>query len=327
MRPHGTSKSDHVSRHSHGVAPSAGRRRGQSPGFDAAVKFAAIFRRVLLEPPVVGASAQDVGTWVRVLAYASEREDDLVPAFKTDREWISTTGSSLMEVGSATEAGLLTAEANGIRVYGFDHEGLAAVKAKRSNGALGGRPVTTAKPQVTDSITSPEPPSSPLLTLPFPDPIVREDDFTLFWKAFPKKKNKGDAEKAFKAERPPIADVLAALSWQRTSEDWSKERGKFIPYPGTYLRAKGWLDSQTIEIFPQNASQRPWKRPEAPSPVATKYTPPTGRCFPHGENPRCRTKTIVPNCPECREQQARTAGREGEPTSIEDLMPAWATKG
>ena len=33
---------------------------------------------------------------------------------------------------------------------------------------------------------------------------------------------------------------MIKLAEHLTIEDWRKENGKFIPYPGTWLNAKGW---------------------------------------------------------------------------------------
>ncbi len=74
---------------------------------------------------------------------------------------------------------------------------------------------------------------------------ARVDDFDRFWIAFPKKKSKGDAEKAWRAMKPPIGAVLAALSWQAPSVDWTKENRRYVPYPATYLRDRGWEDEPT----------------------------------------------------------------------------------
>lgn len=72
--------------------------------------------------------------------------------------------------------------------------------------------------------------------------------FDTFWKHYPKKKNKGDAEKAWKKIKQPAETlrlILAALRWQTTSHDWTKQGGQFIPYPATYLNAKSWEDQQS----------------------------------------------------------------------------------
>ncbi len=72
----------------------------------------------------------------------------------------------------------------------------------------------------------------------------KNKDFELFYKAYPKKKNPGDAEKAWKSVSPDINAVLAALEWQTKTHDWTKENGQFIPYPASYLRARGWEDER-----------------------------------------------------------------------------------
>lgn len=76
-----------------------------------------------------------------------------------------------------------------------------------------------------------------------------DDGFDEFYNAYPKKKNKTDAEKAWKKIKPPIDDVLKALAWQRESKEWQKESGKFIPYPASYLNAGGWMDEPIADDF------------------------------------------------------------------------------
>ena len=72
--------------------------------------------------------------------------------------------------------------------------------------------------------------------------------FEAFWFAYPKKKKKGDAEKAWKGLKPThdLQDVIAqAIERGKASNDWQKDNGQFIPYPATWLRAKGWEDEYT----------------------------------------------------------------------------------
>lgn len=69
--------------------------------------------------------------------------------------------------------------------------------------------------------------------------------FVKFWEAYPKKKSKGQAEKAFAKTKPDeqlLAIMLATIEQAKKSEDWQKENGKYIPYPATWLNAKGWED-------------------------------------------------------------------------------------
>ena len=72
--------------------------------------------------------------------------------------------------------------------------------------------------------------------------VEAETDFECFWRAYPKKRNKGDAEKAWKKLNPPLAKILDALEWQRQQQSWTKDGGQFVPYPASYLNAKGWED-------------------------------------------------------------------------------------
>ncbi len=72
--------------------------------------------------------------------------------------------------------------------------------------------------------------------------------FEVFWKAYPKRKSKGQAEKAFAKVNPDeqlLATMLATIERAKKSVDWQKDDGKFIPYPATWLNAKGWEDEFT----------------------------------------------------------------------------------
>lgn len=71
------------------------------------------------------------------------------------------------------------------------------------------------------------------------------DTFTAFWFAYPKKKSKSDAEKAWRKLAPSpelcqrIQDAIAA---QRVMVDWTKDDGKYIPFPATWLNGRRWED-------------------------------------------------------------------------------------
>lgn len=74
-----------------------------------------------------------------------------------------------------------------------------------------------------------------------------DDGFLEFWNAYPKKKNKAYAEKSWKKLKPNIDEVLKSLEWQKETKDWQKQDGQFIPYPASYINAKGWLDEPIEE--------------------------------------------------------------------------------
>jgi hypothetical protein len=75
--------------------------------------------------------------------------------------------------------------------------------------------------------------------------------FDAFWTAYPKKKSRGDAEKAWDKLNPDerlVDQILQAVQRAKTSDQWQKEGGQFIPYPATWLRDKGWLDEITPRL-------------------------------------------------------------------------------
>jgi len=68
--------------------------------------------------------------------------------------------------------------------------------------------------------------------------------FDEFWKSYPRKKSKVDASKAWKQVKGEsiFDEIMAGLQRAVNSPDWLKDKGQFIPYPASWLRAGGWLD-------------------------------------------------------------------------------------
>lgn len=69
--------------------------------------------------------------------------------------------------------------------------------------------------------------------------------FEAFWTAYPKKKSKGDARRAWEKLKPSddlVTAIMEKLSALKKSTDWTKESGKYIPYPATWLNKEGWND-------------------------------------------------------------------------------------
>jgi len=75
--------------------------------------------------------------------------------------------------------------------------------------------------------------------------------FAAFWSTYPKKEARKDAEAAF-AKLNPNADLLArmvaAVEAKRNTIDWTKDGGKFIPLPATWIRAERWNDEGTSAV-------------------------------------------------------------------------------
>lgn len=80
------------------------------------------------------------------------------------------------------------------------------------------------------------------------EPEKKQTPFDIFWEAYPKKRSKGDAEKAWKKIKPNeqlLTAILSKLEQAKTSVEWTKDGGQFIPYPASWLNAKGWEDEYT----------------------------------------------------------------------------------
>lgn len=83
-------------------------------------------------------------------------------------------------------------------------------------------------------------------TPPQPNP-----EFERFWQAYPRKMGKGDARAAWeqtKTIRPLTADLIKAVIVQKSTDDWTKEAGRYIPYPATWLRGERWEDVAAVEL-------------------------------------------------------------------------------
>ncbi len=69
--------------------------------------------------------------------------------------------------------------------------------------------------------------------------------FDRFWSAYPKKKDKQDAMKAWRKLAPDMdlcRKMSAALAQQKTTDEWTRERGRYIPYPASWLNGRRWED-------------------------------------------------------------------------------------
>lgn len=99
------------------------------------------------------------------------------------------------------------------------------------------KPTTVFQPQVNKQVsnkTSNNPPISP-----------QGDAFETFWMAYPKKRAKAAARKAWIKLSPDAntrAEIMRALSVQRRSQEWQREDGRFIPYPATWINQRRWED-------------------------------------------------------------------------------------
>ncbi|NHZ62632.1 replication protein [Massilia genomosp. 1] len=75
-----------------------------------------------------------------------------------------------------------------------------------------------------------------------------QNRFARFYAAYPRKKSRKAAEKAFAKLNPDeqlLADILSSLERAMTSGEWTDPQ--FIPYPASWLGAEGWRDEIQVE--------------------------------------------------------------------------------
>ena len=109
--------------------------------------------------------------------------------------------------------------------------------------------------------------------------------FEEFYASYPKKRSRGDAEKAWRRLKPDeelLGKMLVAVAWQKETWDWVKEGGQFIPGPGPWLRGKRWLDERPESAKPKPEPPPNLKCPYCPHPLSA-----------HGENQAGLKKCLV----------------------------------
>ena len=110
-------------------------------------------------------------------------------------------------------------------------------------------------------------PDSPLLTPDSKDSpaagarcapeIVYPEDFLTFWKAYPRKIDKGEAFKAWQKiqrPRPDIQAITASIAALKASRQWQEKNGRFIPHPSTWLNRRGWESQVSDSDMPHAES-------------------------------------------------------------------------
>lgn len=90
-------------------------------------------------------------------------------------------------------------------------------------------------------------------------PSVQEARFNAFWDAYPNKKAKQNALKAWKKIKPNaelFEKIMKAVELQKRSEDWQREGGRFIPHPATWINGGRW-DDVTKEVSNNEPDRHP----------------------------------------------------------------------
>ena len=76
-----------------------------------------------------------------------------------------------------------------------------------------------------------------------------KDMFEQFYSKYPKKQAKALALKAFLKLSPSddlFSKIMSAVNFWSTTEAWTKEGGKFVPMPSTWLNQERWNDQPIV---------------------------------------------------------------------------------
>lgn len=117
---------------------------------------------------------------------------------------------------------------------------------RQTSGEQGGKQATNDR-QTNDKPTSNKEINN--IYIP-PKGGVYSSDFLTFWSAYPKRKSKGEAWKAWQKIRPDsglLEAMLEAIRIQTQGAGWMKDGGQYIPYPATWLNQRRWEDEDNAE--------------------------------------------------------------------------------
>lgn len=145
---------------------------------------------------------------------------------------------------------------------------IAAAGSARVNGRAGGRPRKTGIETVieTERETGPETEGGteirtgsghPPTTNHQPKENPLSPGFARFWLAWPKndrKASKGECAKRWAARgyEDQTDRILAHIARMKSSRDWTKNDGEFIPAPMTYLNQRRW---EADDVMPRDEFQ------------------------------------------------------------------------
>ena len=93
-------------------------------------------------------------------------------------------------------------------------------------------------------------------TLGEPMPELFESGFEQFWKAWPASTRKGAKSECRKKWEKHYCEtqsdqIIKHVEWLKTTEQWIKSNGAFIPAPLVYLNQQRWDGAEVPEIKPK----------------------------------------------------------------------------
>lgn len=80
-----------------------------------------------------------------------------------------------------------------------------------------------------------------------------DDGFEKFWSVYPRRVGKKDAVKVWKQIKPDeelISLIVQGVERWKQSDQWTKDEGRFVPYPATFLRGERWNEYDRAAATP-----------------------------------------------------------------------------
>jgi hypothetical protein len=95
------------------------------------------------------------------------------------------------------------------------------------------------------------------------EPVDQKNNFFVdFWKAYPRKTNKGFAEKLFaklKVDQELLTKMIQAIHLQSRTV-WKDKDQQYIPHPSTWLNGERWEDEVSTFVKPLSAAEQATNR-------------------------------------------------------------------
>lgn len=107
------------------------------------------------------------------------------------------------------------------------------------------------------------------------DTAIYEKQFEIFWKEYPKKRDRKKALEKWLKLKPDeelFKKIMQAVQSWKKSDDWQKDGGQFIPYPTSWLNGERWNDEAPA---PPKQSRR----------SAQEYIPKADPIYQHTQEP------------------------------------------
>jgi len=138
-------------------------------------------------------------------------------------------------------------------------------KALRRDVTPSRRNVTHSREQKAEADTESRSQSAETRTAVAPSALVRVEPngFATFWSAYPNRKGKQAAMKAWRKlslDATTVAVIHSALTWQTQQQNWKEQNGRFVPHASTWLNNARWQDEPFEPLNRSDPNKAAWDR-------------------------------------------------------------------